>query len=209
MDAITTCARNGVSIAGAALFTTTFPCHSCTRHIVAAGISRVVCIEPYPKSQACQLHGDAICLAPCSESDKLKIPFEPFVGIGPKRFFDLFSLKLSAGYRVERKLRGEMIEWRLETHAKPRVPMAPHHIFNASSTFQEQSLQFTKRKVQIVADQELQVKTGEAYRALMEKTAARVEKWPQWKVGEKSTRRSEPAPTPDRTNCLSDPPHDG
>ena len=31
-------------------------------------------------------------------------PFEPFVGIGPRRFFDLFSLKLSAGYRVERKV---------------------------------------------------------------------------------------------------------
>jgi deoxycytidylate deaminase len=126
MDAITTCARTGVPVAGATLFTTTMPCHNCTRHIVAAGIRRVVYIEPYPKSQAGALHGDAICLAPCGESDSAKkIPFEPFVGIGPRRFFDLFSLKLSAGYRVERKVQGEVIGWRLETHAKPRVPMAP------------------------------------------------------------------------------------
>jgi deoxycytidylate deaminase len=125
MDAITTCARTGVPIAGATLFTTTFPCHTCTRHIVAAGIRRVVYIEPYPKSQAGVLHGDAICLAPCNEPDnQKKIPFEPFVGIGPRRFFDLFSLKLSAGYRVERKVHGGVIDWKLETHAKPRVPMA-------------------------------------------------------------------------------------
>jgi deoxycytidylate deaminase len=126
MDAITTCARRGVSIGGATLFTTTFPCHNCTRHIVAAGIRRVVYIEPYPKSQAGVLHGDAICVAPCTESDGAKkIPFEAFVGIGPRRFFDLFSLKLSTGYRVDRKMHGEVIDWRLETLAKPRVPMAP------------------------------------------------------------------------------------
>jgi deoxycytidylate deaminase len=126
MDAVTTCARLGIRISGATLFSTTFPCHNCTRHIVAAGIRRVVYIEPYPKSQAGILHGDAICLAPCSEADRIgKVPFEPFVGIGPRRFFDLFSLKLSAGYGVERKLLGVVIDWRLETHAKPRVPMPP------------------------------------------------------------------------------------
>ena len=123
MDAVTTCARMGVRLANATLFTTTFPCHNCTRHIIAAGIRRVVYIEPYPKSQAGTLHGDAICLGPCSKNESEKIPFEPFVGIGPQRFFDLFSLRLSAGYRVERKVQGEVVKWRLETHAKPRVPM--------------------------------------------------------------------------------------
>jgi deoxycytidylate deaminase len=123
MDAITTCARNGIAIRGATLFTTTYPCHNCTRHIVAAGISRVVYIEPYPKSKAGELHADAICFAD-NETEK-KIPFVPFVGIGPRRFFDLFSLNLSTGYPIERKVDGEVINWRLETHAKPRVPMAP------------------------------------------------------------------------------------
>lgn len=126
MDAISTCARNGIAIAGSTLFTTTFPCHTCTRHIIAAGIQRVVYIEPYPKSQAAALHGDAICMGRRDEGGNgKKIPFEPFVGIGPRRFFDLFSLKLSTGYRVERKLQGKIVKWRLETDAKPRVPMPP------------------------------------------------------------------------------------
>jgi deoxycytidylate deaminase len=126
MDAITTCARVGIGIRGATLFTTTFPCHNCTRHIVAAGISRVVYIEPYPKSKAGQLHGDAICFTEEQEStSSRKIPFIPFVGIGPRRFFDLFSLNLSTGYPVERKIGGEVIDWRFESNAKPRVPLPP------------------------------------------------------------------------------------
>jgi deoxycytidylate deaminase len=124
MDAITTCARKGIAIAGSILYTTTFPCHNCTRHVVAAGIKRVVYIEPYPKSQAGSLHGDAICLGD-EANDGRKIPFVPFVGIGPLRFFDLFSLRLGDGYRIERKKDKEIIEWKLETDAKPRVPMPP------------------------------------------------------------------------------------
>jgi deoxycytidylate deaminase len=124
MDAITTCARVGIHVAGATLFTTTFPCHNCTRHIVAAGIRRVVYIEPYPKSQAGALHGDAICHGPLQKLGDRRIPFEPFAGIGPRRFFDLFSLRLSSGSRLERKVQGEVIKWRLETHSKVRVPMA-------------------------------------------------------------------------------------
>lgn len=135
MDAITTCARKGIAIAGSILYTTTFPCHNCTRHIIACGIKKVVYIEPYPKSQAGLLHGDAICFGEECETS-LKIPFVPFVGIGPLRFFDLFSLKLSDGYSIERKLKGKVINWRLETNAKPRVPMP------ATSYIQREELAF-------------------------------------------------------------------
>jgi deoxycytidylate deaminase len=60
MDALLTCARSGVSPTGAILYTTTFPCHNCTRHVIAAGIERVIYIEPYAKSRAEELHEDAI-----------------------------------------------------------------------------------------------------------------------------------------------------
>lgn len=60
MDAITTAARRGVSVKGAWMFVTTFPCHYCARHLVAAGIDQVQYIEPYPKSRALSLHGDSI-----------------------------------------------------------------------------------------------------------------------------------------------------
>jgi hypothetical protein len=57
--------------------------------IVAAGIKRVVYIEPYPKSYAEQLHGDAIVVGK-SESKEMVV-FEPFIGISPFRYRDLFA----------------------------------------------------------------------------------------------------------------------
>jgi hypothetical protein len=128
MDAIIAAGRTGVSFRESSLYTTTFPCHTCTRHIIAAGIKRVVYIEPYPKSLAPELHDDAIRLVgddttKGAEHD-VRIPFEPFVGIGPRRFFDLFSLKLSSGYAIERKVGGKKVDWDQKAHSRPRVPMA-------------------------------------------------------------------------------------
>ena len=60
MAAIVDAARRGVSVGGCTLYTTTYPCHDCARHIVAAGISRVVYIDPYPKSLAEELYLDSI-----------------------------------------------------------------------------------------------------------------------------------------------------
>lgn len=46
MAALMSAARNGISVKGGILYSTTFPCHLCARHIIAAGISRVVYVEP-------------------------------------------------------------------------------------------------------------------------------------------------------------------
>lgn len=89
MSAICDAARTGRSIRGATLYCTTFPCHMCAKHIVAAGVRRVVYIEPYPKSYAQQLHSDAIIVGR-TKSDK-KVVFEPFIGISPFRYRDLFA----------------------------------------------------------------------------------------------------------------------
>ena len=48
----------GERIVGGKLFCTTYPCHSCARQIIAAGIKEVYYIEPYRKSLATKLHGD-------------------------------------------------------------------------------------------------------------------------------------------------------
>jgi deoxycytidylate deaminase len=129
MDALLSCARTGVSPIGGTLFTTTFPCHNCTRHLIASGIKRVVYIEPYPKSLASKLHRDAIELPGTKAFEKrdgrLRIPFEPFVGIGPRRFFDLFSMKLSSGYPVRRKKQsGRLVRWKRD-ESSPRIQMLP------------------------------------------------------------------------------------
>ncbi len=131
MDAILGCARSGVSVLGSSLFTTTFPCHNCARHIIAAGISRVVYIEPYVKSAATQLHKDAIVVRDSIEKKTKKstdfqgrIPFESFVGIGPRRYNDLFSLKPNYGRELIRKRDGETVPWP-DKDSKPRLPMHP------------------------------------------------------------------------------------
>lgn len=126
MDALLTCARIGQRPVGATLYTTTFPCHNCARHIIAAGIGRVVYVEPYPKSRALDLHFDAISVegrrGRLSRSGK--VSFEPFIGVGPRRFLLLFSLSLGEGHRLKRKKDGILTEWK-RSEAEPRVPMLP------------------------------------------------------------------------------------
>jgi len=95
MDAIVSLARRGSSSSqDATLFCRTYPCHSCARHIVAAGIREVVYIEPYKKSLAAELHADSIVetTVPAGESAK-KVHFRLFTGVAPRRFAALFEEK--------------------------------------------------------------------------------------------------------------------
>jgi deoxycytidylate deaminase len=89
MSAICDAARCGTAVRDATLFCTVFPCHLCAKHIVASGIKRVVYLEPYPKSYARQLHSDSIQIE--DRSDINKVSFEPFIGISPFRYRDLFE----------------------------------------------------------------------------------------------------------------------
>lgn len=91
MAALLDAARRGVSVEKGTLFSTTFPCHNCTKHIAAAGLSRVVYIEPFPKSRAADLHDDAIVVDASGKVDG-KVNFEPFVGVAPRRYMELFSM---------------------------------------------------------------------------------------------------------------------
>jgi deoxycytidylate deaminase len=122
MEAILSCVRAGVSVRGATLFTTTFPCHNCAKHIVDAGISRVVFVEPYPKSKALELHSDALSLQP--EPPDGRVQFSPFIGIGPRRYFDLFSLRLGQAGILTRKRGAALVPWDRGT-SSPRVSLKP------------------------------------------------------------------------------------
>lgn len=89
MAAVLDAAQRGVPIHGTTLYSTTFPCHTCARHIIGAGIERVVFIEPYPKSKASPLHDDAIAIAQSDPGGR--VAFEPFVGVAPGRYLELFD----------------------------------------------------------------------------------------------------------------------
>lgn len=123
MEALLSLARNNISSRNAILYCTTFPCHNCAKHIVAAGIRRVVYIEPYPKSKAAEFHSDSISLG--FSGDDNTVHFEPFVGVGPRRFFDLFSMRLGSGYPLKRKDgEGQVLKWKQED-SKLRIQMLP------------------------------------------------------------------------------------
>lgn len=119
MDALLTAARQGLSPVGSRLFVTTFPCHYCARHIVSAGVDEVQYIEPYPKSLAFDLHGDAIevteelwvspsdatithnqLIVKSSNKDaKPKVLFRAFTGVAPRLYRQAFM--------KDRKLKSE------------------------------------------------------------------------------------------------------
>jgi deoxycytidylate deaminase len=90
MAAIVDAARRGVSIQGHDLYCTTFPCHMCSRLIIGAGIKRVIYIEPYPKSITHELYAQQVVVDPSSVVTG-KVIFEPFSGVAPRRFFELFA----------------------------------------------------------------------------------------------------------------------
>ncbi len=92
MHAICSAARLGRSLKGAVLYSTTFPCHMCARHILASGISRVVYIEPYPKSMTGELYTPMVQIDgdPCAIANALR--FDPFNGVAPKQYFKRFSM---------------------------------------------------------------------------------------------------------------------
>ncbi len=117
MDAIISVARNGgISLRGASLFSTAFPCHNCARHIIAAGITKVYYIEPYEKSLALVLHKDSISYdkGELSEGGN-KVEFIPFEGVSPSKYLKLFSAE-------KRKKNGVRVESNPKK-AKPSIPM--------------------------------------------------------------------------------------
>jgi deoxycytidylate deaminase len=149
MDAILTCARLGMAVYGKCLYTTTFPCHNCTRHIIASGIRKLVYIEPYPKSKAKDLHSDAICFDEEEARKTGKIPFVPFIGIGPRKYLELFSTQLSSGTKVERKGGdGKPVKWEKRGHTGPRIAMEPFNYLER----EQKALDENKAKLRVLTE---------------------------------------------------------
>lgn len=122
MEALLQASRTGIPVRNSKLYTTTFPCHNCAKHIVAAGVQEVIYIEPYPKSYAINLHKDSIDNE--NRNSENKVNFKQFVGIGPRKFIDLFSMNLGNGRKIIRKEKGVNYNWE-RTSSELRIPMPP------------------------------------------------------------------------------------
>ncbi|WP_395853190.1 deaminase [Cystobacter fuscus] len=116
MAALMEAARRGVSVQGGVMYVTTFPCHECARHIIAAGISRVVYVDPYPKSLAADLYSDSVSLEGSEGGSTGKVIFSPFVGVAPRRYMEFFELK---GERKDKD--GHVVAW-VPTEVVPKHP---------------------------------------------------------------------------------------
>jgi deoxycytidylate deaminase len=104
----------GEQIKGGRIYVTTYPCHSCARHIIAAGISDVFFIEPYRKSLAVKLHDDAMSE---DEAEQGKVILRQYDGVAPRRFLALFKVN------ADRKKDGRLIRARPQA-AMPAIKLS-------------------------------------------------------------------------------------
>lgn len=81
--------KSGDRVIQGKLFCTTYPCHNCARHIIAAGIKEVYYIEPYRKSLAIKLHSDSITE---DESKENMVRILMYDGVSPKRYLEFFKM---------------------------------------------------------------------------------------------------------------------
>jgi hypothetical protein len=92
----------------------------CAKHIIAAGVARVIFLEPYPKSLTSDLHGDAVVIEGADRGKYQNYPsvkFDHFFGISPRRYRELFE-------RHKRKDdNGNFIEWNNDNVARPIIDL--------------------------------------------------------------------------------------
>lgn len=94
MAALIDSSRRGVAVQDHSMYVTTFPCHNCAKHIIAAGIKQVFYLEPYPKSRAQFLHNEEIVSeAQERETYRDKVAFIAYTGVAPRQYQRLFSME--------------------------------------------------------------------------------------------------------------------
>ncbi|MDZ7648456.1 MAG: deaminase [Cytophagales bacterium] len=117
----------GEKIKGSVLFTTTYPCHNCARHIIAAGIVEIYYIEPYVKSLGIDLHKDAITE---NENEEKKVKLLVYDGVAPRRYLEFFSKN-----RDRKDKNGDKIPYEL-SKIEPKFRMS----LQALSTLEQQAI---------------------------------------------------------------------
>ncbi|PKB16485.1 anti-phage dCTP deaminase [Flavobacterium sp. 5] len=121
---------SGEKMINGKLFSTTYPCHNCARHIIVAGIKEVYYIEPYKKSLGITLHDDAITEDETS-TDKVRILI--FDGVAPRKYLTFFT------NFAERKQNGKIILKDFK-NIKPKIAKS----LQALSTLETQAIHSLK-----------------------------------------------------------------
>jgi deoxycytidylate deaminase len=124
--------KTGTQMRGGKLFTTTYPCHNCARHIVAAGIEEVYYIEPYVKSLCIELHNDSLTE---KETEPNKVKILIYDGVAPRRYQEFFFSS------KPRKEGGKLAVYNNKT-IKPKNPLT----LQALTTLEQQAIHTLKEK---------------------------------------------------------------
>lgn len=143
MNALSDAARSNKSTKDCTLYCTTMPCHLCTKLIIAAGIKRVVYVQPYPKSLVQELYSDSVAVDQPHRTDLVR--FETLKGVTPN------------GYRIAfRKVKprkdratGAVIEWDGKESAPIFLSYYPYY-----------------RALEITAEKELEAAVSELGKAM-------------------------------------------
>jgi cytidine deaminase len=113
MTALIDAARRGVAVNGHSMYVTTFPCHNCAKHIIAAGIRKVVYLEPYAKSRARGLYSEEISLDSLNgKEEEGKVVFFAYTGVAPRQYQQLFSMSERGAKKGK-----SLTKWNAEQHS--------------------------------------------------------------------------------------------
>ncbi len=122
MSALLDAARRGIAVRDCTMYINTYPCHNCTKHIMAAGIKKVVFLHPYTKSKAREMYAGMLKHGLLGEtSSENSVIFEPFLGVSPNRYMIAFANdKESRLETINGKETGRPITWKIHPGAIPR-----------------------------------------------------------------------------------------
>jgi deoxycytidylate deaminase len=109
MNALIAALRQRVSLKGATIYVSAYPCHNCAKHLIAVGL-KVVYLSPYAKSKAGAMYGKDV------------EGFRPFTGVAPRRFQAFF---LDAKQADRKDELGERVEWTAERKAEQPPKVTP------------------------------------------------------------------------------------
>ncbi|HSX20954.1 MAG TPA: deaminase [Gammaproteobacteria bacterium] len=131
MSALLDAARRGIAVRDCTMYINTYPCHTCTKHIIAAGVRKVVFLHPYTKSKAREMYKSMIRhgLLIDEKAPGDAVVFEPFLGVSPNRFMQTFANdKETRLEKVDGKETGRPVKWLLDDKAVSRklIVRPPH-----------------------------------------------------------------------------------
>ena len=123
MSALLDASLRGAAVKNCTIYVNFYPCHNCTKHLIAAGIKKIIFVHPYTKSKASDMYSGMIKhgLFIDEKSRPEVVIFEPFLGVSPNRFMSAFTNDKDSRLEKENEREnGKIQEWEINHKSIPR-----------------------------------------------------------------------------------------